>query len=143
MVWEGRSCNGRTIEGASVGVIFYGDTGSLLINDNSYIVYDLNNKVIKDVKENTAIDARNTSDPSGNLDQLHIQNFFDSIRKGATLNSDIAGGHKSTLLCQLGNIALQTGNSLHIDTSNGRILNDPAAQKFWQREYEPGWESKV
>jgi predicted dehydrogenase len=143
MVWEGRSCNGRTIEGASVGVIFYGDTGSLMINDNSYIIYGLDNKVIKEVKDNTVVDARNTSNPSGNLDQLHIQNFFNSIRKGEKLNSDILGGHKSTLLCQLGNIALRTGNALHIDSSNGRILNDPAAQKFWQRDYESGWEPRV
>jgi predicted dehydrogenase len=143
MVWEGRSCNGRTIEGTSVGVIFYGDTGSLVINNNSYIIYDLDNKVVKEVKENTVIDARNTSNPSANLDQLHIQNFFDGIRKGEKLNSDILGGHKSTLLCQLGNISLRTGNALHIDPSNGRIINDPAAQKLWQRDYEPGWEPKV
>jgi predicted dehydrogenase len=143
MVWEGRSCNGRTIEGASVGVIFYGDTGSLMINDNSYIIYDLENKVVKEVKKDTAIDARNTSNPSANLDQLHIQNFFNGIRKGEKLNSDILGGHQSTLLCQLGNIALRTGNTLHIDPSNGRIKNDAAAQKLWQRDYEPGWEPKV
>jgi predicted dehydrogenase len=143
MVWEGRSCNGRTIESASVGVIFYGDTGSLMINDNSYIIYDLDNKVVKAVKEDAAIDARNTANPSGNLDQLHIQNFFNAIRKNEKLNSDILGGHKSTLLCQQGNIALRTGNTLHIDPSNGRIKNDPAAEKLWQREYEPGWEPKV
>jgi predicted dehydrogenase len=143
MVWEGRSCNGRTIEGASVGVIFYGETGSLMINDNSYIIYDLDNKVVKEVKEDTVIDARNTSNPSGNLDQLHIQNFFNAIRKGEKLNSDILGGHQSTLLCQLGNISLRTGNALHIDPLNGRIKNDPAAQKLWQRDYERGWEPKV
>ena len=143
MVWEGRSCNGRTIEGAPVGVIFYGDTGSLMINDNSYIIYDLENKVVKEVKETAAIDARNTSNPSANLDQLHIQNFFDGIRKGEKLNADILSGHKSTLLCQLGNIALRTSNALHIDSSNGRIINDASARKLWQREYEPGWEPKV
>jgi predicted dehydrogenase len=143
MTWEGRSCNGRTIEGASVGVIFYGEKGSLMINDNSYIIYDLDNKVVKHVKEDAVIDARDTSNPSANLDQLHIQNFFDGIKKGEKLNSDILGGHKSTLLCALGNIALRSGNTLHIDSSNGRIKNDAAAQKFWQREYEPGWEPKV
>jgi hypothetical protein len=95
------------------------------------------------VKEDAVIDARDTSNPSANLDQLHIQNFFDGIKKGEKLNSDILGGRKSTLLCALGNIALRSGNTLHIDSSNGRIKNDAAAQKFWQREYEPGWEPKV
>lgn len=44
MTWEGRSCNGRSVEGSSVGVIFYGEKGSLAIDDgNSYKVYDLKN----------------------------------------------------------------------------------------------------
>ena len=29
ITWEGRSCNGRSIEGNSCGVMFYGETGSL------------------------------------------------------------------------------------------------------------------
>ena len=61
MSWEGRSCNGRTIEGNSVGIIFYGETGSMLIESgNSYKIFDLKNKLVKEVKDNTPIDARNT-----------------------------------------------------------------------------------
>ena len=58
ITWEGRSCNGRTIEGAGVGVIFYGETGSLLIDGNGYTIYDLDNKVLKVVKDKQVIDAR-------------------------------------------------------------------------------------
>jgi predicted dehydrogenase len=143
MVWEGRSCNGLFVEGSSVGVIFYGETGSLVIDDNAYRVYDLNNKLVSEIKDNTAIDARNNVNPSDILDALHIQNFFDGIRKGTKLNSGILGGHQSTLLCQLGNIALRSGNSLHIDPLNGHIKNDPVAARFWGRAYEPGWEPQV
>jgi hypothetical protein len=32
---------------------------------------------------------------------------------------------------------------LHIDPSNGHIMNDPEANKLWSREYEKGWEPKV
>lgn len=140
MVWEGRSCNGRYVEGNSVGVIFYGEKGSLVIDGNAYTIYDLDNKVVKTVSNEAIIDPRNLTNPAESLDALHIQNFFDGIRKGTVLKSDILSGHQSTLLCQLGNIALRSGNVLHIDASNGHILNDPAAQKFWQREYQPGWE---
>ncbi len=31
MTWEGRSCNGKNIEGTSVGVMFYGENGSILL----------------------------------------------------------------------------------------------------------------
>lgn len=142
IAWEGRSCNGRSVEGASVGVIFYGETGSLLIDGNGYTIYDLGNKTIKEVKDE-AIDARNLSNPAEDLDALHIQDFFSGIRQGTKLRSNIAGGHKSTLLCQLGNIALRSGNSLRTDPSNGHIIGDPVGQKYWKRQYQPGWEPLI
>ena len=144
ITWEGRSCNGRTIENSSVGVMFYGEEGSLLIESgNSYKIYDLKNKLVKEVKNNYNIDARNTSDPAQELDALHIQNFFDGIKKGTKVNSDILSGHQSTLLVQLGNIAQRSGRTLNIDPKNGHILNDKEALKYWSREYQPGWEPKV
>jgi predicted dehydrogenase len=139
--WEGRSCNTQYEEGISTGVMFYGETGSLLIEDgNAYKIYDLKNNLDKAVKSNREVDAQNLSNPAQDLDALHILNFFDGIRKGSALNSDIAGGHKSTLLVQLANIAVRTGNSLNINRDNGHILNNPQAMKHWSREYEPGWE---
>lgn len=139
--WEGRSCNGRTIEGASVGAMFYGETGSLLITGaNAYTIYDLKNNVVKDVKSNIEIDPRNLLNPSESLDAFHIQNLFDSIRKGANLNSDIVSGHKSTLLVQLGNIAQRVQRTLKIDPLNGHIIGDKQASKLWTTEYEKGWE---
>lgn len=143
MTWEGRSCNGRNVEGNSVGVIFYGEKGSLVIDGNAYTIYDLDNKEVKMVKNEVVIDPRNLTNPAETLDALHIQNFFDGIRKGTALHADILSGHQSTLLCQLGNISLRSGNALHIDATNGHILNDKAAQKFWQREYQAGWEPKL
>ncbi|QMU27373.1 Gfo/Idh/MocA family protein [Adhaeribacter radiodurans] len=143
--WEGRSCNGKPIEGSSVGVMFYGENGSLFIGaGNAYTIYNLKNEVVKDVKsDNAAIDPRNLANPSQALDALHIQNFFDAIRVGSKLNSDIVSGHQSTLLVQLGNISQRTGRSLNIDPTNGHILNDNDALKFWSREYQKGWEPKV
>jgi predicted dehydrogenase len=144
ITWEGRSCNGKSVEGTSVGVIFYGETGSLLIESgNSYKIFDLQNKLIKEVKNNRTVDPLNVADPAQELDAFHIQNFFDGIVNGAKLNSDILGGHQSTLLVQLGNIALRSGHTLNIDPKNGHILNDKEANKFWSREYHKGWEPKV
>jgi predicted dehydrogenase len=142
--WEGRSCNGRDIEGSSVGVAFYGENGTLVIDGgNSYKIYDLNNKLLKDVKNNYAVDPHNTVDPSKNLDALHIQNFFDGIRNGASLNAEIMKGYQSTLLSILGNIAVRTGTTLTTDEKNGHILNNEEANKFWKRQYQPGWEPVV
>jgi hypothetical protein len=124
-------------------VIFHGEKGSLLINGNSYLVQDLDEKVIKEVKESKAIDPRNTVNPTEGLDGVHIRNFLESIRGGAKLNAEIEEGHRSTLLCQLGNIAHRAGRSLNLNPQNGHILEDKTAQQYWSRGYEKGWEMKL
>ena len=139
VTWEGRSCNGKDIEGASVGVIFYGDKGSMFIDGNGYTLYDLDSKEIKKIKDES-VNALNVTGPAEHLDAVHIQNLLSAITKGTRLNSHIAEGHKSTLLCQLGNIALRSGNALKTDPGNGHIIGDNAAQQYWSRKYEPGWE---
>jgi predicted dehydrogenase len=144
MTWEGRSCNGKHVEGAAVGAIFYGEEGSLLITGgNSYTVFDLKNNIVKEVKDTKVVDPRDTANPSSHLDALHIRNFFNNITSGEKLFADIDSGHKSTLLVQLGNIAQQVGHSLEIDPSNGHIIGDKDAKKLWSRKYEKGWEMKI
>ncbi|MES2796722.1 MAG: Gfo/Idh/MocA family oxidoreductase [Bacteroidota bacterium] len=144
ITWEGRSCNGKSMEENSVGVIFYAENGSMLIESgNSYKVFDLKSNLIKEVKNDRKIDPLNLSDPAQELDALHIQNFFDGIKKGTPLNSDILSGHQSTLLVQLGNISQRVGRSLKVDPANGHILNDAEALKYWKRTYENGWEPKI
>lgn len=142
--WEGRSCNGYQVEKSSVGVLFYGEKGALQINgDNGYKVYDLKNQLVKEVKNDVKVDARNLTNPSQALDAIHIQNFFGGIKNGAKLNADILSGHISTLLVQLGNIAQRSGGVLEIDPTNGHIQNNEKAMAFWGRSYEKGWEPKV
>ncbi|HEX5026329.1 MAG TPA: Gfo/Idh/MocA family oxidoreductase [Agriterribacter sp.] len=144
ITWEGRSCNGQQIEGNSVGVMFYGETGSMLIEQgNAYKIFDLKSNLLKEVKNEAIIDPRNLSNPAQELDAIHIRNFFDGIRKGSPVNSDITGGHQSTLLVQLGNIALRSGTVLNINPANGHIIDNAGAMQYWSREYEPGWEPKV
>ncbi|MEO7313972.1 MAG: Gfo/Idh/MocA family oxidoreductase [Ginsengibacter sp.] len=147
MEWEARSCNGRHVEGSSVGAIIYGEKGTVemeIAGGNSYRLYDLNNKLLKEVKNAVTIDARNVVDPSNSLDALHFQNFFDGIRKGTPLNAEILIGHQSTLLCQLGNIAVRAGSiSFQTDSKTGHIIGNEEAAKYWRRTYEPGWEPVV
>ncbi|QNL52482.1 Gfo/Idh/MocA family oxidoreductase [Olivibacter sp. SDN3] len=144
ITWEGRSCNSRFVDGASVGVLFYGEEGTLQIEGgNAYKIYDLKNKLVKEVKNDVALDTLNRTSPSQTLDAIHLQNFFDAITKGTAPAANVEDGHVSTLLVQLGNIALRTGQQLSIDPSNGHILQNEAAQELWKRSYEPGWEPGI
>ncbi len=145
--WENRSSNGRKIEGAERGIIFYGENGSLDTGDDSYKVYDLNGKLVTDVKsesfDSNNLQGRNTSSPSLLLDSLHVADFLDAIKNNRRANCDAETGYKSVLPMQLGNISWRIGEDLHIDPKNGHILNNPKAQKLWSRTYEKGWEPKL
>lgn len=144
ITWEGRSCNKMGVEGVSRGFIIYGDKGSLINKGNDdYAIFDPDNKLVQEVKTSTSNDGTNTVSATGNLDFFHFNNFVDSIRGNATINSPMNQAHKSILLCHLANISQRTGQTLHCDPKNGYILNDPTAMKLWKREYEKGWEPKV
>ncbi len=144
MTWEGRSCNGKEIEGTSVGVLFYGEQGSMLIpGGDGYTIYDLDGRVVEKFTSEMEADPMNPVNPAELLDALHISNFFDGIRLGAPLNAAIDSGHISTLLVQMGNISQRTGRSLEIDPASGHIAGDRKAGEFWSRSYEKGWEMRI
>jgi hydroxymethylpyrimidine pyrophosphatase-like HAD family hydrolase len=110
--------------------IFRGEKGGLAITANGYIVYDEKGKEIR----------KETGSAS---DADHLANLLAAIRENKPLNSEIEEGHKSTLLCHLGNIAHRVGRSLKCDPKDGRVLNDADANSLWRREYEKGWEPKL
>ncbi len=143
VLWEGRSCNPYKVEGLDRGVLFYGEKGTMLTGHDGYIIYDGKGTILKDIKSNAVIDARNTSSPNEDLDGIHVANFLQSIRLSKLPNADVAIGFKSTLWVQLGNIAQRRGHTLNIDQKNGNIVGDEPAMKLWGREYQAGWEPKV
>ena len=144
MSWEGRSCNGKDVDGHGVGSMFYGEGGSMLIaGGNAYTLYDLKGNIMEEVSDAEKVDPRNTVDPAQSLDGIHIRNFLDGITSGKKLNADVYDGHKSTLLVQLGNVAQRLGRSLEIDPGTGRITGDDEAHQYWGRTYEAGWEMEL
>ena len=144
VVWEGRSCNGGLIDGRSRGVIFYGENGAMHTGDDSYIIYDNKNKLVKDVKSDiVTVDGQNTTSPGEALDAVHVANFLNNVRTRQKPFADALNGHKSTLWVHLGNIAQRVGHTLNIDSINGHIKGAPDAMKLWDRDYEKGWAPKV
>jgi len=146
LMWESRSSNGRKIEGQDRGIIFYGENGSLDTGNDAYTVYDLDGKLIKEVKSvlgDESLQGRNTASPSVGMDNLHVMDFLDAIKANRRPNCDVEQGYKSVMAMQLGNIAWRVGRSLEIDPKNGHIVNDKEASKLWSRDYEKGWEPKV
>ncbi|MDZ4702052.1 MAG: Gfo/Idh/MocA family oxidoreductase [Rhodothermales bacterium] len=142
ITWEGRSCNGLPFYDRGRGATIHGTEGTVLLDREGYIVYDLAGKEIKRQMRQESTDALNTVGADG-LTDIHIQNFVDAVRDGKRLNTPIEMGHQSVLLCHLGNIAQYTGTTLECDPTNGHVKNDAIMKQMWGRTYEPGWEPTV
>lgn len=126
IVWEAVSWSSPYSAAGSVGIEFRGSEGAMFIDDVGYTVFDLKGKQIERKEASRG-------------DDEHVANFLDAVRDGAPTNANIVEGHKSAMFCHLGNIAYRTGQSLEVDSSSGKITNNPAADDYWGREYRPGW----
>ena len=140
ITWEGRSCNPYNVDGNARGFIVYGDKGTIVDGTK---IYDLGNKLIKEIKTNINASSTDVVSSTGNADMHHLNNFIESIRGNAKLTAPIADAHKSVLLCHQANIAQRTGATLHCDAKNGHIIGNKEAEKLWSRSYEKGWEMKL
>jgi len=145
IAWEGISCNNYSVQGSGRGFVIYGDKGTLVNKGgDDYKIFDAGNKLIAESKDAVTTDTINTAGPGESLDGHHFRNFIDAIQKDTPLNGEIAEGHKSVLLCHLGNISQRVGRTLTCNPAEGgRIMNDKEAQKLWVRSYRPGWEPKI
>ncbi len=142
ITWECMSSNGWRQEGQGVGVTFHGDQGSLSIDGNAYKVFDPKGQLVREVKapERAELTA---AGPGASLDTGHAQNFLEAIRGKATLAADIDGGHTSTHMAHLSNIAWKTGRALTVDPVTGQVKDDAEAARLWSREYAHGWEPRA
>ncbi len=130
IVWEGQSCDPRGFEGAGFGVSFHGENGSMAIAGNNCVIYDLNQKVVREIK-------------GKGDDSLHFKNFIEGIRQGEKLNAEIEDGQRATLLCHLGNLAWRSGETVNYDPAKRKIIGNKKAADLWRRQYRQGWEPKV
>lgn len=128
--WQGLSCNKH----GSGFVTFYGTEGTLeLMEPGTYRIFDRADRLVHEVTESNA----------GHT--AHLDNFLSSIRRGdaSGLHCEIEEGHKSTLLCHLGNISHRVGQAIECDTASGKILNNDTAAQLWSRQYAPEWKPQV
>ncbi len=121
------------------GVTIYGSKGTVQLDRNFYKLFDLQGNLIKSKFENS-ISATIDATGQGQLDVNHINNFFDAIRYDKSLHAEIKDASISTLLCHLGNMAQDAGETLRIDQNTGKVLNHKKAMNAWKREYAPDWE---
>ena len=142
ITWTGHSRGVLKPDRPGRGITIYGTKGTIQLDRNFYKLFDLEGQPIKFEFEK-GVSATTDTRGEGLLDLSHVGNFFDGIRKNTSLNSDIKDASISTMLCHLGNMAQDAGETIKIDTSTGKIIGNEKAMKKWTREYEKGWEPKI
>ena len=141
------SCHGNVKPYMNVGTgsMVYGEKGALFLGpSDTAAIFDEKGKVIKEWKaggvekvEGTPV---STTNPTAGLDVLHMTKFVNCIRaKDPVTNVDAEQGVKSSVLPLLANIALDCGETIHLDPQTGK-LKSKAGEKGWAREYAKGWE---
>jgi predicted dehydrogenase len=126
--WEHRFNNLRGLDGGCEhGAEFIGDKGTFIVDRNGYQYFPES----KDAETPPKLDKK---------DSTHWQNFLDCVKSRKQPTSDIA-----SMVCLLGNIALQSGKTLVWDAQAQDVANHADVKHCisYQREYRKPWKLKA
>jgi predicted dehydrogenase len=120
LVFEVRGLKTEKLQGAGVGVIFYGTEGYVVINSyNGGSAFDPKGTFVRKF--------------DGGDDVSHFANFVSAVRQQdpQQLNAGILEGHLSSALCHLGNISYRLGSPLAAQEVKERLKgNEETAATF-------------
>jgi hypothetical protein len=116
----------NTEEGVSVGNIFYGSEGILVVN--GYGTY----KILMGRKREPG-----PSGSDGGQVEKHFANFLEAVqsRDATHLNGPVETAHTSSGIAHLGNIAYRLGRELQFDPKTEMIIGDDDASAMLTRNY--------
>ncbi len=130
----------NTEEGVTVGNIFYGEKGILVVDGYDKYQFYMGQKREKDKggSDSSMAAASEMARGDGGTD-VHIRNFIQAVRAHdkTILNGPVETAHLSSGLAHLGNIAYRMGRVLTFDPASEKFVNDPEADKLLTRNYRP------
>lgn len=69
----------------------------------------------------------------------HLVNFIESMRNRQDPVAPVEVGHRTCTTCTLGNIAYELMRPVEWNPATESFINDPEAEKFYHRQYRPGY----
>jgi predicted dehydrogenase len=125
IVWEHRMWSTHGLEGSGYGTAFYGELGTVVIDDKRGWYVE---------------DGPKAGGKATESQGPHLANFLECIRTRNAPNAEIEIGHASTRLCHLGNIAHRVGRKLTFDGTAETFRDDAEANALLAREYSSRFE---
>jgi predicted dehydrogenase len=127
----------NTEEGVTVGNIFYGDKGILVVDGyNKYNTYMGRDRTPGQSGDDGEKTATGMDRGAGGTDG-HFANWLEAVRAHdkTILNGPVETAHLSSGLAHLGNIAYRMGKVLTFNPQSEKFVNDPDADKMLTRNY--------
>jgi predicted dehydrogenase len=123
-------------EGAKgVTLDVYGTKGSMTLLRGGFQVTP--EKVGSGKEKSPAMEA--LSMKGNDLNAAHARNFLDCVKSRKRPNADVEEGHRSAVMCHLGNISTRLGRSLKWDAAKEQVVGDAEANTMLSRPYRGPW----
>lgn len=127
----------NTEQGATVGNIFYGDKGIIVVDGyNKYKSYLGKNREPGKSGDDGQVSGTGMARGNGGTDG-HFANFIEAVRAHdkTILNGPVETAHLASGLAHLGNIAYRLGKVLTFNPASESFVNDPEADEMLSRNY--------
>jgi predicted dehydrogenase len=128
LVYEMRLWSPYGEHGSENGNVFYGENGYMVLNDEGFKVFEKGDKLVDSAPKG-----------KGRGESEHQANFVACIKSRSRPNCDIEEGHRSALLCHLGNIAQRVGRTVRFRADDESIADDAEAARLLSRTYRGPW----
>ena len=128
LTYEMRIWTPYPLHGHAEGAAVYGDRGYVVLASDRWNAYAKGGAEVKEASGST------------NLDQtaLHVANFLDCMRSRKRPNADLETvGHRSSMLCHLGNASWRAGRDLRFDEATRSFAG--ADEYLRRKTYREPW----
>jgi predicted dehydrogenase len=125
MLWEQRLWTSHAVNGNGTGVEFGGENGTLIVTRSWWRFYPRDGEM---------------AEHRGSGQELpHAQNFAQTIRGEAENMAPMEDGHKTAVVCHLGNLAVELNRHLAFDPETESFPGDEEANAYRGRPYRAPW----
>jgi predicted dehydrogenase len=120
-------------EGKTSTLDVYGSRGMMSLTRAGFHVYP------ETPKGSTAPAIEALSMKGADLNTPHARSFLDCVRSREKPTADIEEGHRTAVMCHLGNISTRLGRSIKWDAAKEQIAGDEEANSWLARSYRAPW----
>jgi predicted dehydrogenase len=122
-------------QGKGFTLDIYGTKGTMTLLRSGY---QIDPEMTGPGKEKTpAMDAAQMK--GDDLNVAHARNFLDCVKSRKRPNADVEEGHRSAVMCHLGNLSMRLGRSIRWDAERERAVGDEEANSMLSRPYRAPW----